>query len=132
MASEAEECSSALTTSRNGDDIEDTKCPKQTVSVSWSNAEILALLDIWTACLVSFHIGVFCFDARQFGAFHFGDFHFDAVPVRRVSLWRASSSARFSLARFHFGAFLFGAFPNFVRTYDDPVSANASFRADFN
>ena len=76
---------------------------------------------------VSFHIGVFCFDARQFGAFHFGDFHFDAVPVRRVSLWRASTSARFSLARFHFGAFLFGAFPNFVRTYDDPVSANASF-----
>ena len=61
-----------------------------------------------------FHIGAFCFDARQFGAFHFGDFHFDAVPVRRVSLWRASTSARFSLARFHFGAFLFGAFPNFV------------------
>ena len=58
---------------------------------------------------------------------HFGDFHFDAVPVRRVSLWRAPTSARFSLARFHFGAFLFGAFPNFVRTYDDPVSANASF-----
>ena len=78
-------------------------------------------------CTVSFHIGVFCFDARQFGAFHFGDFHFDAVPVRRVSLWRASTSARFSFARFHFGAFLFGAFPNFVRTYDDPVSANASF-----
>ena len=50
--------------------------------------------------LVSFHIGAFCFDARQFGAFHFGDFHFDAVPVRRVSLWRASTSARFSLARF--------------------------------
>ena len=74
------------------------------------------------SCTVSFHIGVFCFDARQFGEFHFGDFHFDAVPVRRVSLWRASSSARFSLARFHFGAFLFGAFPNF-----DPVSANASF-----
>ena len=63
---------------------------------------------------MSFHIGAFCFDARQFGAFHFGDFHFDAVPVRRVSLWRASTSARFSLARFHFGAFLFGAFPNFV------------------
>ena len=60
---------------------------------------------------VSFHIGVFCFDARQFGAFHFGDFHFDAVPVRRVSLWRASTSACFSLARFHFGAFLFGALP---------------------
>ena len=72
--------------------------------------------------MVSFHIGAFCFDARQFGAFHFGDFHFDAVPVRRVSLWRAST-----LARFHFGAFLFGAFPNFVRTYDDPVSVNASF-----
>ena len=72
--------------------------------------------------MVSFHIGAFCFDARQFGAFHFGDFHFDAVPVRR-----ASTSARFSLARFHFGAFLFGAFPNFVRTYDDPVSVNASF-----
>ena len=76
---------------------------------------------------VSFHIGAFCFVARQFGAFHFGDFHFDAVPVRRVSLWRASTSARFSLARIHFGAFLFGAFPSFVRTYDDPVSANASF-----
>ena len=78
---------------------------------------------MWITC----HIGAFCFDARQFGAFHFGDFHFDAVPVRRVSLWRASTSARFSLARFHFGAFLFGAFLNFVRTYDDPVSANASF-----
>ena len=51
VASEAEECSSALTTSRNSDDIEDTKCPKQAVSVSWSNAKILALLDIWTACL---------------------------------------------------------------------------------
>ena len=76
---------------------------------------------------VSFHIGAFCSDARQFGAFHFGDFHFDAVPVRRVSLWRASTLARFSLARFHFGAFLFGAFPDIVRTYDDPVSANASF-----
>ena len=76
---------------------------------------------------MSFHTGAFCFDARQFGAFHFGDFHFDAILVGRVSLWRASSSARFSLARFHFGAFLFGAFPNFVRTYDDPVSANASF-----
>ena len=38
------------------------------------------------AFVVSFHIGVFCFDARQFGTFHFGDFHFDAVPVRRVSL----------------------------------------------
>ena len=50
--------------------------------------------------MVSFHIGAFCFDARQFGAFHFGDFHFDAVPVRRVSLWRTSTSARFSLARF--------------------------------
>ena len=50
--------------------------------------------------MVSFHIGAFCFDARQFGAFHFGDFHFDAVLVRRVSLWRASTSARFSLARF--------------------------------
>ena len=60
------------------------------------------------------HIGAFCFDARQFGAFHFGDFHFDAILVRCVSLWRASTSARFSLARFHFGAFLFGAFPNFV------------------
>ena len=81
----------------------------------------------WNTLGVSFHIGAFCFDARQFGAFHFGDFHFDAVPVWRVSLWRASTSARFSLARFHFGAFLFGAFPNFVRTYDDPVSANASF-----
>ena len=80
-----------------------------------------------TGQTVSFHIGAFFFDARQFGAFHFGDFHFDAIPVRRVSLWRASTSARFSLARFHFGAFLFGAFPNFVRTYDDPVSANASF-----
>ena len=80
-----------------------------------------------TSLPVSFHIGAFCFDARQFGAFHFGDFHFDAIPVRRVSLWRASTSARFSLARFHFGAFLFGAFPNFVRTYDDPVSAYASF-----
>ena len=41
----------AYCTSRNSDDIEDTKCPKQTVSVSWSNAEILALLDIWIACL---------------------------------------------------------------------------------
>ena len=49
---------------------------------------------------VSFQIGAFCFDARQFGAFHFGDFHFDVVPVRRVSLWRASTSVRFSLARF--------------------------------
>ena len=38
-----------------------------------------------TGCSVSFHIGAFCFDARQFGAFHFGDFHFDPVPVRRVS-----------------------------------------------
>ena len=76
---------------------------------------------------VSFHIGAFCFDARQFGASHFGDSHFDAVLVRRVSLWRASTSARFSLARFHFGAFLYGTFLNFVRTYDDPVSANASF-----
>ena len=85
------------------------------------------LLTLHDFYLVSFHIGAFCFDARQFGAFHFGDFHFDAVPVRRVSLWRASTSARFSLARFHFGAFLFGAFPNFVRTYDDPVSVNASF-----
>ena len=66
---------------------------------------------------MSFHIGAFCFDARQFGAFHFG----------RLPFLRGSSSARFSLARFHFGAFLFGAFPNFVRTYDDPVSANASF-----
>ena len=64
--------------------------------------------------MVEFHIGSFCF-------------HFDAVLVRRVSLWRGSTSARFCLARFHFGAFLFGAFPNFVRTYDDPVSANASF-----
>ena len=63
---------------------------------------------------ITCHIGAFCFDARQFGAFHFGDFHFDAFLVRRVSLWRASTSARFSLARFHFGAFLFGAFPNFV------------------
>ena len=66
---------------------------------------------VGAALSVSFHIGAFCFDARQFGAFHFGDFHFDAVPVRRVSLWRASTSARFSLARFHFGAFLFGALP---------------------
>ena len=49
---------------------------------------------------ITCHIGAFCFDARQVGAFHFGDFHFAAVPVRRVSLWRASSSARFSLARF--------------------------------
>ena len=69
---------------------------------------------IMAVCPITCHIGAFCFDARQFGAFHFGDFHFDAVPVRRVSLWRASTSARFSLARFHFGAFLFGAFPNFV------------------
>ena len=50
--------------------------------------------------MITCHIGAFCFDARQFGAFHFGDFHFAAVPVRRVSLWRASTSARFSLARF--------------------------------
>ena len=64
--------------------------------------------------MITCHIGAFCFDARQFGAFHFGDFHFDAVPVRCVSFWRASTSARFSLARFHFGAFLFGAFPTFV------------------
>ena len=76
---------------------------------------------------MSFHFGAFCFDVRQFGAFQFGAFHFDAVPVRRVSLWRASTSARFTLARFHFGAFHFGAFPNFVRTYGDPVPANASF-----
>ena len=75
---------------------------------------------------VSFHFGAFCFDVRQFGAFQFGAFHFDAVPVRRVSLWRSSTSARFTLARFHFGAFHFGAFPNFVRTYGDPVPANAS------
>ena len=73
-------------------------------------------------CLITCHIGAFCFDVRQFGAFHF-----DAVPLRRVSLWRASTSARFTLARFHFGAFHFGAFPNFVRTYGDPVPANASF-----
>ena len=64
--------------------------------------------------MITCHIGAFCFDVRQFGAFHFGDFHFDAILVRRVSLWRASSSARFSLARFHFGAVLFGAVPNFV------------------
>ena len=72
---------------------------------------------------MSFHIGTF----------HFGDFHFDAILVRRVSLWRASTSARFSLARFHFGAFLFGAFPNFVRTYDDPVGpiCERQFRADY-
>ena len=76
--------------------------------------------------MVSFHFGAFCFDVRQFGAFQFGAFHFDAVPVRRVSLWRSSTSARFTLARFHFGAFHFGAFPNFVRTYGDPVPANAS------
>ena len=75
----------------------------------WTDVDIQAG-DVRITC----HIGAFCFDARQFGAFHFGDFHFDAVPVRRVSLWRASTSARFSLARFHFGAFLFGAFPNFV------------------
>ena len=49
------------------------------------------------------------------------------VSLWRLPFWRGSSSARFSLARFHFGAFLFGALPNFVRTYDDPVSANASF-----
>ena len=47
--------------------------------------------------------------------------------VWRVSLWRDSSSARFYMARFQFGAFLFGAFPIFVSTYDDTVSANASF-----
>ena len=76
---------------------------------------------------ITCHIGAFCFDVRQFSAFQFGAFHFDAVPVRRVSLWRASTSARFTLARFHFGAFHFGAFPNFVRTYGDPVPANASF-----
>ena len=81
---------------------------------------------------ITCHIGAFCFDVRQFGAIKFGAFHFDAVPVRRVSLWRASTSARFTLARFHFGAFQFGAFPNFVRTYGDPVPANASFaRADY-
>ena len=50
--------------------------------------------------LITCHIGAFCFDVRQFGAFQFGAFHFDAVPVRRVSLWRASTSARFTLARF--------------------------------
>ena len=48
-----------------------------------------------------------------------------------VSLARFSL-ARFILTRFQFGAFLFGAFhfgafPNFVRTYGDPVPANASF-----
>ena len=51
-----------------------------------------------------------------------GELHIWRVSLWRLSFWRASSSARFSLARFHFGAFLFGAFPNFVRTYDDPVS----------
>ena len=76
---------------------------------------------------VSFHFGAFCFDVRQFGAFQFGAFHFDALPLRRVSLWRASTLARFTFARFHFGAFHFGAFPIFLRTYGDPVPANASF-----
>ena len=74
--------------------------------------EQIQLSEVMT--MITCHIGAFCFDARQFGAFHFGDFHFDTVPVRRVSLWRATTSARFSLARFHFGAFLFGAFPNCV------------------
>ena len=46
--------------------------------------------------------------------------------LTRVSLARFTLATSI-LARFHFGAFLFGAFPNFVRTYDDPVSANASF-----
>ena len=78
---------------------------------------------------ITCHIGAFCFDVRQFGAFQFGAFHFDAVPVRRVSLWRASTSARFTLARSHFGAFHFGAFPNFVRIYGDPVPARFHFGA---
>ena len=31
---------------------------------------------------ITCHIGAFCFDARQFGAFHFGDFHFDALSTK--------------------------------------------------
>ncbi len=46
MASQADACSSALANAKNSDNIViDTKEEKQVVS--WSNVEVLALLNIW-------------------------------------------------------------------------------------